>query len=105
MALRQNCQVRWCNPLDTRTLYLKEYTVIKNNSDEKEVFHAVMPPCVVVAGHTSQLADKARRESFELFRNNLRECCIITFDELFRKTECLVDLLESSQIPPQEVPF
>ncbi len=79
---------------------LKHFAVISLESEEDKVFHALSPQCVIVAGHTSRVSEKGRRESFELFRNNLRECSVITYDELFAKTQCLIDLLEGSQVEP-----
>lgn len=82
---------------------LKQFMSLRHESDEDGVFHALMPQCVVVAGHTDQLSERAKRESFELFRNNLRECNVITYDELFEKTRCLIELLEGSQ--EEQLPF
>jgi hypothetical protein len=52
------------------------------------------PKCVVIAGQTNQLDTTARRESFELQRERLQGVTVLTYDELFRRVERLLDLLE-----------
>jgi hypothetical protein len=59
-----------------------------------EPFRLVDPRCLVVIGNTDELDTEGKRESFELFRRALRGTEIITFDELFRKVEVLLNLLE-----------
>ena len=59
-----------------------------------EPFRLVDPRCLVVIGNTGELDTEGKRESFELFRRALRRTEIITFDELFRKVEVLLHLLE-----------
>jgi hypothetical protein len=51
------------------------------------------PRCVVIAGNSStELDDELKRKSFELFRTNLKDVEVITFDELFKKAETLATL-------------
>ena len=59
-----------------------------------EPFRLVDPRCLVVIGNTGELDTEGKRESFEHFRRALRGTEIITFDELFRKVEVLLHLLE-----------
>jgi hypothetical protein len=59
-----------------------------------EPFRLVDPKCLVVIGNTAQLDTEGKKESFEHFRRALRGTEIVTFDELFRKVEVLLDLLE-----------
>jgi hypothetical protein len=49
---------------------------------------------MLIIGHSSQLDSDAKRASFELFRRGQRVMEIITFDELFKKIELLLSLLE-----------
>jgi len=49
---------------------------------------------LVVIGNTGELDTEGKLGSFELFRRALRGTEIITFDELFRKVEVLLHLLE-----------
>ena len=78
----------------------KEYHQLVNKSAED--FQAFNPSCLVIVGNVSQLGDTKRIKSFELFRSGLKDVQIITFDELFRKVETLVSLLEgaSHTLPP-----
>lgn len=50
--------------------------------------------CVVVAGNTDELDNDAKRRSFELYRSSQSRADVVTYDELFRKTRTLIDLLE-----------
>lgn len=58
------------------------------------LFSSFNPQCVVIVGNTTQLTDKDRRKSFELFRSQIASVHIITYDELFAKTEKLINVLE-----------
>lgn len=62
--------------------------------ETEEAFRLADPRCLVVIGNTDELDTEAKRESFELFRRTMRGMEIITFDELFRKVEVLLHLLE-----------
>jgi hypothetical protein len=62
--------------------------------ETQEPFRLADPRCLVVIGNTSELDTEGKRESFELFRRALRGTEIITFDELFKKVEVLLQLLE-----------
>lgn len=81
---------------------LKNFFSLKDRTESE--FRALSPQCLVVAGRIDSLKTRAEIESFELFRNNLRECSVITYDELFGKTKMLVDLLEGPEsiIPAEE---
>jgi hypothetical protein len=59
-----------------------------------EPFRLVDPRCLAIIGNTDELDSEGKRESFEHFRRALRGTEIITFDELFRKVEVLLHLLE-----------
>ena len=51
------------------------------------------PRCVVIVGnYEEELNDDIKRKSFELYRTNLRDIEIVTFDELFKKAETLATL-------------
>lgn len=72
----------------------KEYASLVMNSPHD--FHAFDPKCVVIAGCISSLRGRERLRSFELFRSNLKDVQIVTYDELFNKLEMLLHLLEGS---------
>lgn len=53
------------------------------------------PHCVVIVGHAGkELSDTPRKQAFELFRRQLSDVQIVTYDELFERTKRLVMLLE-----------
>jgi hypothetical protein len=72
--------------------FLKRFYPLSGQSDQK--FRVADPPCMLIIGHSSQLDSDAKRASFELFRRGQRVMEIITFDELFKKIELLLSLLE-----------
>ena len=52
--------------------------------------------CVVIAGHIGrQLGDATLKENFEMQRQSLHGVTVLTYDELFRKIEDLIRLIES----------
>jgi hypothetical protein len=54
---------------------------------------AINPKCVLIAGNgETELIDDQRRRSFELFRANLKDVEVVTYDELMRKVEVLAKL-------------
>jgi hypothetical protein len=51
------------------------------------------PQCVVLAGNRgTELRDDLKAKSFELYRENLTNVMVVTFDELFRKAEVLASM-------------
>jgi hypothetical protein len=79
-----------------RDSLLKEYHQLKNNYQRG--FQALHPQCLVIAGNLDKevMDDPIKRNSFELFRNGLKDVQIITYDELFCKIKILLDLFEST---------
>lgn len=62
-----------------------------------EAFDTFYPSCAVIAGDSdAELTSDEKRQSFEQFRNGLRDVSVITFDELFGKLETLVTLMEGT---------
>lgn len=56
------------------------------------------PRCLVIAGHAArELTDAVRRENFELQRERLQGVTVITYDELFRRLERVIKILEAGQ--------
>ena len=68
-------------------------TVLKEHPG-LEPFH---PRCVVVIGHCArQLGeDPKKKQAFELFRRELSDVEVITYDEMYARTEHLVRILET----------
>jgi len=59
------------------------------------------PRCLVVAGNAGhELTTSTMRENFELQRERLQGVTIVTYDELFRRLERFVTLLEGSDTQP-----
>lgn len=65
------------------------------NSQTDELFEAVSPQCILIAGHLGLYSDSnERKRSFESFRNGLKDIEIVTYDEVFEKVNILIALLE-----------
>ncbi len=76
-----------------RDTFLKDYYQLAHNSGV--TFSAFNPQGLVIAGnHQEELTDADRRQSFELFRQGLRDVQVVTFDELFTKIENLLRSLQ-----------
>jgi hypothetical protein len=75
---------------------------MQDQADDGSLFgtttFVLRPRCYVIAGHSDQLAGDgggpvpAKVRSFELFRRNLNEPEILTFDELLARAEWHVEL-------------
>lgn len=82
--------------LDQRAKFIRNLPLLKDNSDYQAI-EANSIDCVVVAGVTPK--DKERRAGFELFRTQMKDVRIVTFDELLGKLEILRDLLANPPGP------
>lgn len=86
----------------------KEFNALRVETEDKtgELVRLAEPRCLVIAGNTEQLDNAHKVSSFELFRSGLRHTEVITFDELFAKLQCLIDLLSAAPdgSPPEEGP-
>ena len=70
----------------------EERNQLLNAHPELESFR---PHCVVLIGHAGkELNDKYKRQAFELFRRELSDVEVITYDEMFERTRRLVKILE-----------
>ena len=79
--------------------FLKEYYKIRDKQHQE--FIALNPQCVVIAGNTEKLSDE-RLRSFELFRSNLTGTIVITFDELCKRIQLVIDLIVQANILNQQ---
>lgn len=75
--------------------FLHNYSELYRKSEGK--FLLADPRCLVVVGSTEQFDSVAKKDSFEYFRRGQRGTEIITFDELFRKVEVLLGLLQGTK--------
>ena len=74
------------------TLY-KAY--VQNNYNSTCKYEALNFSCILIIGNVAELsANASRLESFELFRNELKNIQIIGFDELLTKINIMIRLLE-----------
>ncbi|MGD6848819.1 Shedu anti-phage system protein SduA [Rossellomorea aquimaris] len=83
--------------LTYKTSLQREYQNIDYNNYRQGIktdFDIINPSCVVIAGRFDTLTDTAHRHSFELYRKELKNVTVITFDELFERVKGLIKLLE-----------
>lgn len=74
--------------------FLKSYFQIRDESRSQGIeIQAIDPKCYLLIGNTTELS-KIQKESFELFRNELKDIEIITFNELLEKLKLIVSYLE-----------
>lgn len=84
-----------------QSLNLKYLSLITESDNEIEAFH---PQCAIITGNIrEELESSIKKRSFELFRNNLMDIQIITYDELFGKIKHLIELLEENE--EDDLPF
>ena len=80
-----------------RDSLLRDFNSLRNAGTSYEVFN---PRCVLLIGNAAQLHGEARRRSFELFRNGLRDIEVVTYDELFARAELLREVLAKGSAAP-----
>ncbi len=78
--------------MDQKDVLLKEWRNVT-----KENFVPFEPKCLVIAGMLKTLTKDEQMKSFDLFRNNLRNVEIVTFDELRDKTQIILNLLKKKK--------
>jgi Domain of unknown function (DUF4263) len=80
--------------LKNRDSLVQEYrSLIVPGTEQFQVFH---PMALLVVGTMPSVDDMERCQSFELYRRNLRDVDVITFDELVEKTRMLLAVLQSA---------
>ncbi len=78
--------------LKQRQKYLNQFYALKEESGVD--FVAVNPKCVLVVGSINFKEDKEKMQTFENFRNSLKDVEIITYSELYKKLCVFRDLLK-----------
>ena len=74
------------------TLSKERNTLLSDDAIDADAFD---PKCVVIIGHArNELKDSNKLKSFELFRRQLTDVEVITYDELFDRSKRLVQTLE-----------
>ncbi|WP_138418220.1 Shedu immune nuclease family protein [Aquibacillus sediminis] len=78
------------------TLQSEYSNILVNNirNGKNTDYDVINPCCVVIAGRFDALEELSHKHSFELYRKELKNVIVITFDELFMKIRSLIDLLE-----------
>ena len=75
----------------------QDFYSLKN--DKLQDIETFNPQSLVIIGNIAkELKDSDQKKSFELFRNELKNVQVISFDELFSKVKVLIDLLEGNNI-------
>ena len=83
--------------LNYRLNLLTHYNSLTSNSGRS--FEVFAPACLVIAGHaTHEFTSDYQCQSFELVRNSLKDVVVVTFDELFAKTDALINALEGNRV-------
>lgn len=78
------------------TLQSEYSSILVNNikNGKESDFDVINPNCVVIAGRFDALQKTYHKHSFELYRKELKNVIVITFDELFMRVQNLIELLE-----------
>jgi hypothetical protein len=80
--------------LHNRRVLIEEY---KQGREEGDTWAAFNPRCLAVAGSVKRERMSAdQRSSFELYRNQLRDLDLVSFDELAAQVDSLIDLLSDT---------
>lgn len=68
-------------------------------ADKKNVFEVINPRALLIIGNFSQElgTDNSKIEALELYRQNLKDVCVLTYDELFAKVEILKSILQKGK--------
>ncbi len=78
--------------LNYKDQLMKEYYKLSENDND---FNAFNPKCLVIAGNLgSQLKNRTQYKSFELFRNCTTNVEVITYDELFQRSQDILDIVK-----------
>lgn len=72
----------------------REFAQLRVDYDRE--FNVFNPQCVVIAGKLDGLG-RNQIQSFEIYRQEMKNVMIITYDELFKKVQLLLDLLAEKE--------
>lgn len=76
-----------------KKIFQEDFISIKHRTENEE-FDSVNPKTVVIAGKIKTL-NKYERYSFDLYRRELKDTVIITFDELLEKINGFINALSN----------
>jgi hypothetical protein len=74
--------------------FVKNYNILKASSQEQKDIRANNIEAILLIGKIENL-DEIQKDCFELFRNDLKRVRIICFDELQKRIEILLEMLQS----------
>ena len=77
--------------LDYKDSVLKDFYSLRYKSQKE--FHIINPKCLLIIGSFDKMTKK-ERDTFDMFRNDLKTIDILTFDELLDKLYILIKLLK-----------
>ena len=82
--------------LHYRDKLMRHATEFESGSEDIRI---MSPRCILIAGRIEALdEDKDRIRSFELYRGELRNVELVTFDELIQKVKLLIDVLREGHL-------
>ncbi|MGK3206895.1 Shedu immune nuclease family protein [Amycolatopsis sp. MEPSY49] len=84
--------------LESRRSLLSEFNGLSRSSSTGDQRVAYDPTCYLVIGNSQDL-DRKKVGSFELYRRNLRDVAVFTYDEVFDGIKILLDASGKSQFP------
>jgi len=74
--------------INQKDTYIKDFWQKSEESEEHKILN---PKCVLIIWTISSLT-KEQTKAFELFRNNLKDIEVVTFDELFTKMNLILEI-------------
>lgn len=84
--------------LNQRETLYKQYSSLVAEAEDEDRFEALNIQSILVIGVTTSLDSKAKKRSFERYRNELRNVDIICFDELLQKIDTMLQLM-TAEVP------
>lgn len=68
-------------------------------ADRKDMFEVINPRALLIIGNFNKElhSHDDKSEAFELYRQNLKDVCVLTYDELFAKVEILKSILQNGK--------
>lgn len=84
--------------LNYRDHLVKDYHQLHGSG--KRDFEVFNPKCIVIAGMISTLSQTGMMSTFENFRNTLSGVTIVTYDELLRRVEDMINVMKSEDVRP-----
>ena len=75
--------------LDYKQKIFLNFINLKYNSENQDI-ELFNPKCLLIVGKISDFKDPSETKSFELFRSNLKDIEVITYDELFDKLKNII---------------